>query len=153
VAWAKHHKEKTRQRILDSAASRFLQLGYDAVSIDEIMADAELTRGAFYTHFSSKKQLYAEAIKHAGRQSSSSLESKTDPQDKLCSVIGHYLSPEHCAGETLSCPLALLITDITHRDETVRNAYTQTLQGFLNLVERHATSDNVDISSTFNKGT
>ena len=147
MAWGKQHKEKTRQKILDCAAPRFMHEGFDAVSIDAIMADAELTRGAFYAHFSSKKQLYAEAIKTAGMTSMEGLQQQADPEDMLHSLIAGYLSRKHCLNELPSCPLALLITDINHRDEVVRNAYTRTLQGFIGKIETHATTSKIEVDS------
>ncbi len=55
------HKQKTRQRIVEAARVMFNRHGYDQVSIDEIMAEAQLTRGGFYAHFRSKEELFAEA--------------------------------------------------------------------------------------------
>jgi AcrR family transcriptional regulator len=36
--------------------------GFDTVSIDDVMADAGLTRGSFYRYFESKGDLYSEAV-------------------------------------------------------------------------------------------
>jgi TetR/AcrR family transcriptional regulator, transcriptional repressor for nem operon len=57
-----HQKAETRKRILRSARRLFNRSGFAAVSIDDIMADAGLTRGGFYKHFGTKEELYAEAI-------------------------------------------------------------------------------------------
>src|SRR5690242_8286768 len=56
------HRVRTRARIVRSAQKLFNQHGFEGVSIDDIMAAAELTRGGFYRHFSSKSDLYAEAM-------------------------------------------------------------------------------------------
>lgn len=48
----------TRRRILDAARRTFARMGYDGASIDEIAADAGLTKGAVYWHFSSKMDLF-----------------------------------------------------------------------------------------------
>lgn len=47
MPWSNERKRETRHRILDAAARCFTQRGYDAVSIDEVMADAGLTRVPF----------------------------------------------------------------------------------------------------------
>jgi TetR/AcrR family transcriptional regulator, transcriptional repressor for nem operon len=57
-----HQREQVRQRIIQSAAQLFNRHGFTAVSIDDIMAGAGLTRGGFYSYFQSKSELYAEAI-------------------------------------------------------------------------------------------
>ncbi len=55
-------RDLTKQKILRSARRLFNRHGFDAVSIDEVMADAGLTRGSFYSYFESKGDLYAEAV-------------------------------------------------------------------------------------------
>src|ERR1700726_360862 len=56
------YRDQVRQRIVQSAAQLFNRHGFSAVSIDDIMAGAGLTRGGFYSYFQSKSELYAEAI-------------------------------------------------------------------------------------------
>ncbi len=48
---------KTRERILDSAQELVLDQGLSATSIDQILAAAGTSKGAFFHHFSSKNQL------------------------------------------------------------------------------------------------
>jgi TetR/AcrR family transcriptional repressor of nem operon len=55
--------ELTRQRILDIAESSVLSKGFEATSIDEIIAEAEITKSGFYYHFSDKNVLAREMLK------------------------------------------------------------------------------------------
>lgn len=48
---------QTRQRILDTAQDGVLAKGFDATSIDEIVAGAGITRSAFFYHFKDKNEL------------------------------------------------------------------------------------------------
>jgi TetR/AcrR family transcriptional regulator, transcriptional repressor for nem operon len=56
------HRDKIRTKIVQSARRLFNRRGFENVSIDEIMADAGLTRGGFYSYFLSKSELYVEAL-------------------------------------------------------------------------------------------
>lgn len=47
----------TRERILDVATTTALDRGFAATSVDQIVADAGLTKGAFFHHFASKAEL------------------------------------------------------------------------------------------------
>lgn len=47
----------TRDRILDLAESAVLEKGFDATSIEEIVAAAEITKGGFFYHFPDKTAL------------------------------------------------------------------------------------------------
>lgn len=47
----------TRARIMDIAQDAILQKGFDATSIEEIVAAAEITKGGFFYHFPDKNAL------------------------------------------------------------------------------------------------
>jgi AcrR family transcriptional regulator len=55
-------QEATRQRLLDAAAGVFIRRGLQAASIEEIAAEAGFTRGAFYSNFESKEELFVELL-------------------------------------------------------------------------------------------
>lgn len=50
--------EETRARIIESAIKLFSARGYNAASVDEICAEAGISKGAFYHHFESKRALF-----------------------------------------------------------------------------------------------
>jgi len=127
VAWHAGHKNTTRQRILSSAAKLFALNGYEQVGINSVMAEAGLTRGAFYSHFKSKSELYAEAVLN-----SASKIGTTFLNTSAETFVKTYLSTMHREGEFVRCPLAFMVTDITQRDSQVRDAYTKVFKGFVN---------------------
>lgn len=49
--------DATRQQIISAAAHQFAQRPYHDVGLDDILAEAELTKGAMYFHFRSKHAL------------------------------------------------------------------------------------------------
>ena len=52
----------TRRHILDVAAHAFAEHGYNGVSLNDIVRDSGLTKGAFYFHFPSKEALALEVF-------------------------------------------------------------------------------------------
>ena len=48
---------KTRERLFKSAISLFGEKGYESVTVDEIVARAGTSKGAFYTYFKTKSQV------------------------------------------------------------------------------------------------
>jgi AcrR family transcriptional regulator len=107
MRYSREQKSKTRARILASAGRLFAINGFAATSIDDIMGDCGLTRGGFYAHFSSKSQLYGEAM---GRQA---LGAPT-PVDDVEAVLNACLNPER---------LAFFATDVARGEAGVRAAY------------------------------
>ncbi len=49
--------ETTRQQLLHAAAHQFARRAYHDVGLDDVLAEAELTKGAMYFHFRSKHAL------------------------------------------------------------------------------------------------
>jgi AcrR family transcriptional regulator len=56
-------REATRQKLLDAAALVFAEEGLDAASVEEICERAGFTRGAFYSNFESKDELFVDAVR------------------------------------------------------------------------------------------
>ncbi|HEX5857890.1 MAG TPA: helix-turn-helix domain-containing protein [Microbacterium sp.] len=53
-------RENTRARLLDAAAEVFAEVGLDAASVEAVCERAGFTRGAFYSNFESKDELFLE---------------------------------------------------------------------------------------------
>jgi AcrR family transcriptional regulator len=53
---------ETRARLLDAAEQVFLRRGLQGSSVEEIAAEAGFTRGAFYSNFKSKDELFVELL-------------------------------------------------------------------------------------------
>lgn len=53
-------RENTRARLLDAAAQVFAEVGLEGASVEAICERAGFTRGAFYSNFESKDELFLE---------------------------------------------------------------------------------------------
>ena len=51
-------RRETQARLLDAAAAVFAEFGIQGASVERICARADFTRGAFYSNFSSKEELF-----------------------------------------------------------------------------------------------
>src|SRR5580658_3803342 len=97
VGHSKAAKSSSHDRILDVAARRFRERGFDGVGLAELMAEAGLTHGGFYKHFASRDALVAEATARAFE----SVDRKfaTQPPDaaraRLAAFLDAYLAPAH----------------------------------------------------------
>lgn len=55
---ATRSRENTRARLLEAAAQVFAEVGLDGASVEEVCERAGFTRGAFYSNFESKDELF-----------------------------------------------------------------------------------------------
>jgi AcrR family transcriptional regulator len=60
-------REATRQKLLDAAAKVFAEEGLDAASVEAICERAGFTRGAFYSNFETKDELFLELAGRVAR--------------------------------------------------------------------------------------
>ncbi|MDP2334768.1 MAG: TetR family transcriptional regulator [Reyranella sp.] len=112
---------RTRAEILDHAARLFRLRGHAGTSIDDIMLAAGLTRGAFYAHFTSKDDLFAETIR-AGHGLTSRLRAGAAE-----AVLDEYLDKESLAANALACALAALPGDVARGPLAAQLAYANQL--------------------------
>jgi TetR/AcrR family transcriptional regulator, transcriptional repressor for nem operon len=123
------HKARTRARIVECARLMFNRKGFDQVSIEEIMNGAGLTRGGFYNHFSSKQDLYAEAVRSFSTCNPFARESERlggfpEPKAAARRLVELYLSDEVLNDVDQHCPLIAIPSDVARAGLQPRSAYT-----------------------------
>ncbi|MGH6736659.1 MAG: TetR/AcrR family transcriptional regulator [Methyloceanibacter sp.] len=129
MPYTPQHKAETRSRIVDAARRLFNRRGLNGVSIDEIMAEAGLTRGGFYNHFNAKDELYAEVVAGVLSCASARRQSAGDTAEAgiAHAFIAAYLSQARFDDRENSCPLMALPSDVARSGEPVKRAYAQVL--------------------------
>ncbi len=60
-------RARTRERLLDAAFEVFAQEGVLAASVEQVTERAGFTRGAFYSNFGSKEELFAALLEREGQ--------------------------------------------------------------------------------------
>jgi len=135
------HREETRERIVESARRLFNQRGFEGVSVNEIMAEAGLTRGGFYTYFASKSDLYVEALgcfftDPNWKNRWEGVEIDPSAADIGAQIVHAYLSQQHLENIENSCPMAALPSDVARSGAPVKRAFEKVFQAMVDLLER-----------------
>lgn len=73
--------EKTRSTLLATARKVFCERGYAETSMDDLTAQANLTRGALYHHFGDKKGLLAAVVAEIDAEMDAHLQAISDNSD------------------------------------------------------------------------
>lgn len=147
------HREKVRRRIVESARRLFNRNGFENVSVDCIMADAGLTRGAFYTYFESKSDLYTEVLgcfftdpnwKNRWKGVKVDLASPgAGPQ-----IVRAYLSRQHLQDVENSCPMVALPSDVARGGEKVKAAFENVFRAMVHVLGREVKTNGSSAEDT-----
>lgn len=84
--------EAARRRILDVALKLFRQKGYAATRVEDVCAEAGLTKGGFFHHFAGKEDLAVASAEHwsavtGGFFAGAPYHAHADPYDRLLGYI------------------------------------------------------------------
>jgi len=115
------HKQETRERLLESSCVSAKKSGFSTVGVDGLMKAIGLSGAAFYSHFSSKDELFGSIVERELCQSLERL-SGEGGQDraKLQRCLKHYLSMAHVEHPETGCALPALGAEIARSDRVVR---------------------------------
>ena len=123
---SREEKERSHERILESASRMFRAQGVDGPSVAEIMTAAGMTHGGFYRHFDTREDLLAAALAAAFDQFLSVLDGRIRDQGAVASVAALkslYLSDGHVAHPELGCPLPALGGDVARGSDELKAVF------------------------------
>ena len=119
MRYSASHKLETREKLLDSSAVSAKKSGFSVVGVDALMKAIGLSGGAFYSHFSSKDELFASIVERELSQSLDRLGAGQD-REKLQRCLKHYLSMAHVEHPESGCALPALGAEIARSEAAIR---------------------------------
>src|ERR1700720_485977 len=94
--------ERTRQKIVETAAVLFNQKGFTGCSMGDIVAASGLEKGTLYGHFSTKEELALLAFDYAWGDTSDkrlrNIDTVSNAVDKLKLHVDNYVNPPSFPG-------------------------------------------------------
>ncbi|MEP3277094.1 MAG: TetR/AcrR family transcriptional regulator [Stappiaceae bacterium] len=147
MPYSAEHKQQTREKIVESARILFNRHGFQGVTIDMVMAEANLTRGGFYNHFKNKEALYSAAVSCflMGRGAQWREEAGIDPANldpnMVHQMIDGYLSTKHLGDLDGQCPMIALPSDVARSTPAVQQAYQRLLDAMVWIFETNLTDE------------
>jgi len=141
VPYPEGHREQVRNRIVESARRLFNRNGFEAVSVDSIMAHAGLTRGAFYGYFDSKSDLYVEVLRcfftdPTWKSRWEGIDIDLHARGIAPQIVRAYLSRQHLDDVENSCPMVALPNDVARSEEKVRTAFEEVFKAMVSALGR-----------------
>ncbi len=81
----------TRTRLLETALQLIWSSNYNAVGVNEICKQAEITKGSFYHHFESKAELFCQAAEYYWDKVRQDLDSLLSPLNSPLQQLESYI--------------------------------------------------------------
>ncbi|HLZ65830.1 MAG TPA: TetR/AcrR family transcriptional regulator [Aliidongia sp.] len=126
---------ENRKSVVAAASALFRRKGLDGTGIDELMAEAGLTRGGFYGQFGSKDELAGEACTHAFDGAERAWQDVIDGNapGALRRLADFYFTPKP---PEWACPMATLAGDAARAPAggPVRRAFAAGLRRLVDMV-------------------
>jgi TetR/AcrR family transcriptional regulator, transcriptional repressor for nem operon len=136
-------KAESRERILDAAAKLFRLKGFTATGVDELMAEAGLTAGAFYAHFKSKQDLFDQALKHSFQKARDRLIQGVDLEAgrrSIDEVLARYVSELHRDHPEHGCAIPAIAAEIGRHSKRGKETIGEYLERWAKMFEKNGVS-------------
>jgi AcrR family transcriptional regulator len=122
--------ERTRSKIIGEAASLFHHKGYTATGLDELLKNAGVTKGAFYHHFKSKKDVALAVINEvvADKVRKRMIEPVVNSQKPMAAIrkVVSTLRTETPTPDLLTgCPINNLASELALQDKELQTALSK----------------------------
>ncbi|WP_339693817.1 TetR/AcrR family transcriptional regulator [uncultured Parasphingorhabdus sp.] len=129
-------KPNARAKLLDAAIKLVRHSGFSATSVDQICAEAKVTKGAFFHHFASKEALGAAAAKawtERAEQLIFTLPEWTrmpDPLDRLLTHIDFRAAMIEGSAEDFTCFVGTMVQESFASSDILREASDASLTAY-----------------------
>lgn len=138
------YPEETVRKILDTAERLFIEMGYDRTSLQEIIDETGLSKGAIYHHFASKEDIFYAVCDRIGRRNGEVLSRvRDDPSlnglEKLRAMFKASLQPERQA--KMFCMMPYLMDNAKFLATELRSIFTEVVPCFVEPIVRQGMAD------------
>ncbi|WP_372402968.1 TetR/AcrR family transcriptional regulator [Acinetobacter piscicola] len=133
------YKQEKRQELLAKSGQLAKKNGFNATGVDSFMKASGATSGAFYSHFSSKNELFKALVENE-LQRSIHLWQK-NPHHEIGAWVDfeleRYLSQHHVDQPEQGCILPALAAEVARADTDIKLVYQQELMRGYQLFVEH----------------
>lgn len=137
------YKEQKRQELLDISGQLAKKNGFNAMGVDGFMKAAGVTSGAFYSHFSSKNDLFKALIENELQHSIQMWQDNPydEPAQWIDFELNRYLALSHVEQPERGCALPSLASEIARSDDEIKQAYQNELIRGQKIFLKHLDSE------------
>lgn len=126
---------ETRNNIVNAARRAFIQIGYIDCSVEDILQEASISRGTFYSHFRSKKAVFAAVVEEhlSGRLNQTDVEDLKGLgyRERVRATVSRFLN-----NYSNTYDFSMVIEQAAHYDPAFRRIRLMIRDIFVRRIER-----------------
>jgi TetR/AcrR family transcriptional regulator, lmrAB and yxaGH operons repressor len=142
--------DRSRNALIDTAATLFRRQGYAATGLNQILEDAGVKAGSLYHHFPGGKQELAAAVVESAGGDIDRLLRKVLTQDvPVATVVAQWadlLAAGLAADCRDGCPVEPIATESVHASELVRRASARAFDSWCSAIAERLRADGWDVA-------
>ncbi|EKJ93991.1 TetR family transcriptional regulator [Bradyrhizobium lupini HPC(L)] len=146
----------TRPGLLEAAFTVIRTKGYAATTVDDVCAKAELSKGAFFHHFSSKEEMAVAAAQHWSEVTGAVFETASyhdaaDPLERLLNYVAFRKQLIQGELPDFTCFVGTMAQEVYETSEAIRQACWNSISGHAETLvsDIEAALDQCRITETF----
>ncbi len=139
--------EKSKENLIECAAKLFLEKGYNATGINDILNSAGLSKGSFYFYFASKKDLAMEVAEYYNRIKVNEILKAAEGrtwESFVEKIVGDEIEKAK-QQNSYGCPNAVLGMEISFLEPDIAEKYYTTIKNqvgiFVDVLKRSGISE------------
>jgi len=141
MPYTREHKSRSKERILDAATRLFCRHGFAKVSINQVMKQARMTHGAFYTHFESKESLYSASLLQTLRQCRTRRLTKAPLSiQHLTQLVDNLLNLRTLSDQNEPSVENILFNEVNNDSPQFKQLYERSYANILKMLETRLTA-------------
>lgn len=138
------YPEETVRKILNTAERLFIEKGYEHASLQDILDETGLSKGAIYHHFASKEDIFYSVCDRIGQRNGEVLAQVRDAPslnglEKLRTMFKVSLQPERQA--KMFCMMPYLMDNAKFLVTEMRSIFTEVVPYFVEPIIRQGMAD------------
>ena len=131
---------ESKRKLLDAALRVIRAKGYPATRIEDVCAEAGLTKGSFFHHFKGKEDLALAAAEHwdtvTGRRfAGAAYHDAADPVDRLTGYVDFRKALIRGALPDFTCLVGTMVQDVYDTHPAIRDACAASIGGHAATLE------------------
>jgi TetR/AcrR family transcriptional repressor of nem operon len=134
---SKAQQAKNREQVVAAAAKLLRERGIEGIGVDALAKAAGMTHGAVYSHFASKEELAAAAVRRSADEIRENWIADAGGEGSpgmLNRLVRSYVSRAHRDQPGTGCAMAAMGPDATRHGKDVRRAFADATLAMIDVV-------------------